>query len=137
MIKNSYKISIMTEKEADSYYAYCPELAGCQTQADSLNELGEGIQEAVNLYLESLTEADAVACLSSAKNAKTNDDFSIQLRLTAPQAEKLLLEAGFQMRSKNKHRIYAKDDRRIILPFQEKQILYKKIIKQVLEMVES
>jgi predicted RNase H-like HicB family nuclease len=51
----SYKLNILIEKDEYGYYAYCPELPGCQTQADSLEEAKENIQEAVELYLETLT----------------------------------------------------------------------------------
>ena len=35
----SYKVSIIIEKDAYGYYAYCPELKGCQTQGDSIDEV--------------------------------------------------------------------------------------------------
>lgn len=46
----SYKISIVIEKDAYGYYAYCPELEGCQTQGDSLDEVLVNIKEAIELY---------------------------------------------------------------------------------------
>jgi predicted RNase H-like HicB family nuclease len=52
----SYKISIVIEKDEYGYYAYAPELEGCQTQGDSLDEVLANIKEAVELYLETLTE---------------------------------------------------------------------------------
>ncbi|WP_228020542.1 type II toxin-antitoxin system HicB family antitoxin [Sphaerospermopsis sp. LEGE 08334] len=33
----SYKVSIVIEKDEDGYYAYCPELPGCQSEGDSLD----------------------------------------------------------------------------------------------------
>ncbi|MEA5571567.1 type II toxin-antitoxin system HicB family antitoxin [Calothrix sp. UHCC 0171] len=56
-----YKVSIIIEKDEDGYYAYCPELPGCQTQGDSLEEVRENIQEAVELYLETLSESEKQA----------------------------------------------------------------------------
>lgn len=50
----SYKVSIVIEKDQQGYYAYCPELEGCQTQGDSLEEVMVNIREAVELYLETL-----------------------------------------------------------------------------------
>ncbi|MBX6422008.1 type II toxin-antitoxin system HicA family toxin [Thermosulfurimonas sp. F29] len=39
-------------------------------------------------------------------------------RLTAVEAEKLLLQAGFKLiRSKGSHRIYMKENKRFVLPF--------------------
>jgi predicted RNA binding protein YcfA (HicA-like mRNA interferase family) len=58
-------------------------------------------------------------------------------RLTALEAEKLLLKAGFEMiRSKGSHRIYMKGGRRIIVPFHTGKILHPKIVKQVLKNIE-
>lgn len=59
-------------------------------------------------------------------------------RLTAQEAEKLLLRAGFEIiRSKGSHRIYIKGDMRIIVPFHAGRILHPKIVKQVLKSVEN
>ena len=59
-------------------------------------------------------------------------------RLSAQEAEKLLLKAGFEMiRSKGSHRIYIKGDKRIIIPFHKSQILHPKIVKQVLKSISS
>ena len=41
------KVSIVIEKDEYGYYAYCPELEGCQTQGDSLNEVMANIKEAI------------------------------------------------------------------------------------------
>ncbi len=38
-------------KEADGYWAECLELAGCQTQADSQDDLNTNMEEVLNLYL--------------------------------------------------------------------------------------
>jgi len=59
-------------------------------------------------------------------------------RLTAQEAEKLLLKAGFKMiRSKGSHRIYMKGDNRIIVPFHPGRILHPKVVKQVLESIKE
>jgi predicted RNase H-like HicB family nuclease len=60
----SYKISVVIEKEEYGYYAYCPELEGCQTQGDSLEEVMSNIKEASELYLETLTEEEKRELLS-------------------------------------------------------------------------
>lgn len=47
----------VTEKAPDgSYSAYVPDLPGCTTCADSLEEIEQNIREAVDLYIESLRE---------------------------------------------------------------------------------
>ncbi|MGB3205632.1 MAG: type II toxin-antitoxin system HicA family toxin [Crinalium sp.] len=58
-------------------------------------------------------------------------------RLNAQEAEKLLLSAGFTMsRSKGSHRIYIKEDIRVVIPFHAGKILHPKIVKQVIEAIE-
>ena len=52
----SYKLNIIIEEDEDGFYAYCPELTGCQSQGDTLEEVQNNIQEAVELYLETLSE---------------------------------------------------------------------------------
>ncbi len=59
-------------------------------------------------------------------------------RLTAQEAEALLLKSGFLLiRTKGSHRIYLKNTRRIVLPFHSGKILHPKIIKQVLSAIEK
>ena len=59
-------------------------------------------------------------------------------RLTATDAEAMLLKAGFAwLRSKGSHRIYAKAERRVVLPFHSSVTLHPKIVKQVLEAIEE
>lgn len=60
----SYKVSAVIEKDEHGYYAYCPELDGCQTQGDTLEEVIKNIREAVELYLETLSEEDRNLYLS-------------------------------------------------------------------------
>lgn len=52
----SYKVNIVIEEDSDGFYAFCPQLSGCQSQGDSLEEVKENIQEAVELYLETLSD---------------------------------------------------------------------------------
>ena len=59
MINNSDKISIIIEKDADGYYAYCPEIPGCHSQEDSFEEVNINIKEVIELYLETLTPQEA------------------------------------------------------------------------------
>ena len=51
----TYKTTIIIEQDEDGYYAYAPELAGCQSQGDSLDEVLANIREATALYLETMT----------------------------------------------------------------------------------
>jgi predicted RNA binding protein YcfA (HicA-like mRNA interferase family) len=59
-------------------------------------------------------------------------------RLTASEAENLLLQAGFVLlRAKGSHRIYGKEDGRIVVPFHAGRTLHPKIVRSVLEAVEN
>ena len=59
-------------------------------------------------------------------------------RLTAAEAETMLLRAGFLwLRSKGSHRIYEKDGRRVVVQFHAGVMLHPKIGKQVLAAIED
>jgi len=59
-------------------------------------------------------------------------------RLTASEAEKFLLKASFQMmRSKGSHRIYFKNNIRMVIPFHAGHILHPKIVKQLEQAIEK
>ena len=58
------KVSVIIEKDEFGYYAYCPELTGCHSQGDTLDEALENIKEAVELYLETLDEEERKSLLS-------------------------------------------------------------------------
>jgi predicted RNase H-like HicB family nuclease len=53
-----HKVSVIIEKDAHGYYGFCPDLPGCQTQGDSLEETLTNIKEAISLYLETLSEEE-------------------------------------------------------------------------------
>jgi predicted RNase H-like HicB family nuclease len=55
ILNNMQKISVIIEKDAAGYYAYSPDLPGCQSQGDSLEEAVANIKEAVSLYLDTLS----------------------------------------------------------------------------------
>jgi predicted RNA binding protein YcfA (HicA-like mRNA interferase family) len=57
-------------------------------------------------------------------------------RLTAKEAEKLLLDAGFSLiRSKGSHHIYRKNEIRVVVPFHSGKVLHPKILKQVFDAI--
>jgi predicted RNase H-like HicB family nuclease len=60
----NYKVSIVIEKDDNGFYAYSPELEGCQSQGDSFEEVLANIKEAVELYIETLSEEEARVSLS-------------------------------------------------------------------------
>jgi predicted RNase H-like HicB family nuclease len=48
------KASVVIEKDQHGFYAWCPELKGCQSQGDTLEDAVANIKEAIELYLETL-----------------------------------------------------------------------------------
>jgi predicted RNase H-like HicB family nuclease len=52
------KTSVVIEKDEDGLYAWCPELKGCQSQGDTVEEAVANVREAIELYLETLPVSD-------------------------------------------------------------------------------
>ncbi len=55
---------VILEDESGGYVAIVPELPGCHTQGDSLDEVMENVREAIELYLETLSEEEKEELLS-------------------------------------------------------------------------
>lgn len=56
-------------------------------------------------------------------------------RLTAKEAEAVLIKSGFKLiRSKGSHKIYRKENIRIIVPYHTNKTLHPKIIKQIIRL---
>ena len=49
------KVCIIIERDDDGFYAYSPELEGCQSQGNSYEDALINIKEAIELYLETLS----------------------------------------------------------------------------------
>ncbi|MCD6466237.1 type II toxin-antitoxin system HicB family antitoxin [Candidatus Bathyarchaeota archaeon] len=49
---------VIIEDETGGYVALVPALPGCHTQGDTLEELMENVKEAIELYLETLTDEE-------------------------------------------------------------------------------
>ena len=58
------KASVVIEKDENGFYAWRPELKGCHSQGDTLDEAMANIREAIELYLETLTDEERAAALS-------------------------------------------------------------------------
>ena len=52
---------IVVQDSSGGFVAFIPELPGCHTQGDTLEELMENIKEATELYLETLSEEEKEA----------------------------------------------------------------------------
>ena len=59
-------------------------------------------------------------------------------RLTAKDAEKLLLDSDFIIdRQKGSHRIYIKNSCRMVIPHHSEKILHPKIVKELFKIIEN
>jgi predicted RNase H-like HicB family nuclease len=48
------RLTAIIEQDKDGIFAYCPELKGCHTQGDTLEEALANLKEAAELYLDTL-----------------------------------------------------------------------------------
>ncbi len=52
-----HRFTVIFEKEDEGgYHVFCPALPGCHTRSETIDEGIRNIQEAVQLYVESLVE---------------------------------------------------------------------------------
>ena len=59
-------------------------------------------------------------------------------RLTPREAEKRLLNAGFVfLRQKGSHKIYVRNNERIVIPHHSGKVLHPKIVAQVLAAIQN
>ena len=58
------KASVLIEKHEHDFYAWCPELKGCQSQGATVEDALANIREAIELYLETLPDDERDALLS-------------------------------------------------------------------------
>ena len=49
---------VLLEDETGGYVALVPALPGCHTQGDTLAEVMDNVKEAIDLYIETLTEKE-------------------------------------------------------------------------------
>jgi predicted RNase H-like HicB family nuclease len=49
---------VLLEDETGGFVAIVPALPGCHTQGDTLAEVMENVKEAIDLYVETLTESE-------------------------------------------------------------------------------
>jgi predicted RNase H-like HicB family nuclease len=64
MVLMTGKVSVVIEQDEHGFYAWCPELRGCQSQGSTVEETLSNIREAIELYLETLTEEERSTALS-------------------------------------------------------------------------
>jgi len=61
------RFTAIIEGDKDGYYAYCPELKGCQTQGQSVDEALANLREATELYLDTLSAEELESLASGGK----------------------------------------------------------------------
>jgi predicted RNase H-like HicB family nuclease len=54
----TFKLTAILEQDKDGVFAYCPELKGCHTQGETVEEALGNLREAAELYLETLKPAE-------------------------------------------------------------------------------
>jgi predicted RNase H-like HicB family nuclease len=58
------KVSVVIEQDEYGCYAWCPELSGCQSQGTTIEQALANIREAIDLFLETLTDDERSVALS-------------------------------------------------------------------------
>jgi predicted RNase H-like HicB family nuclease len=53
-----HDLQVIIEHDKDGYFAYVPELKGCHTQGDPLEEVMKNMKEAIDLYASTLRPAE-------------------------------------------------------------------------------
>jgi predicted RNase H-like HicB family nuclease len=60
----THKVSVVIEQDEHGCYAWCPELKGCQSQGETIEQTLANIREAIELFLETMTDEERSAALS-------------------------------------------------------------------------
>jgi predicted RNase H-like HicB family nuclease/DNA-binding XRE family transcriptional regulator len=73
------KYHFKIHKEENGFWAECIELSGCFTQADTVEELRENMQEALNLYIEEPDDSKKLAVLPDDSISLTRKVVEVQV----------------------------------------------------------
>ena len=73
------KYHFKVHKEGKSFWAECLELAGCMTQADTMEELKQNMQDALNLFIEEPADSKDLASLPDESLKSTRNIVEIPL----------------------------------------------------------
>lgn len=58
------KVSVVIEQDEHGCYAWCPELKGCQSEGKTVEESLANIREAIELFMETMTDEERSTALS-------------------------------------------------------------------------
>ncbi len=61
----SHKFNVLFQKDENGYFAFCPELKGCHSQGDTFEEAQGNIREAIELYMETMSQEEIKELLPS------------------------------------------------------------------------
>jgi len=59
---------VVQKDETGGYIAFVPSLPGCHTQGETLKELLKNVEEAIELYLETLEEDEKAEAVKAAQS---------------------------------------------------------------------
>ena len=59
-----YNVNVICKKDEDGYYVYCLQLKDCQSQGNTFEVACNNIQEAIELYLETVSPEEASQLLN-------------------------------------------------------------------------
>ncbi len=54
----NYRVNAIFSKDSNGYYVFCAELPGCHTQGATFEEAKANMQEAVALYIETMSKEE-------------------------------------------------------------------------------
>jgi len=52
-----YRFTVVVEKDADGYFALCPDLQGCYTQGETYEDVVNNIRDSIRLHVKDRLEA--------------------------------------------------------------------------------
>ncbi|MEM2191990.1 MAG: type II toxin-antitoxin system HicB family antitoxin [Candidatus Hadarchaeales archaeon] len=68
-MKKKFAFDVVVQKdESGGYVAFVPSLPGCHTQGDTLEELMKNVEDAIELYLDTLEEEEKSEAIRAAQS---------------------------------------------------------------------
>lgn len=126
---------VLIENDGDgALFAWCPDLPGCWSQGNSLDEAIDRIGEAIELYLAGV---DREALLGGETLCEPDSSFPAGPDWSIAEAEAALRDAGFiRTHILGGHQLCKKQSVRLVLPFGEGR-LHPKISGLIAGLVSS
>lgn len=77
----NYKVEVLEDKDEGGYVVSCPELPGCISQGESINEAMKKLKEAKELWFESMIDNK-----KEIFEPKNEEEYSGQFKLRLPKS---------------------------------------------------